>query len=82
MAPLNVGAGERLLNQGNWARLRQPELPILIHLNVRLKVMHRIVSLQGTNAITNTVKGYTAGPGWDACAASERPMGPLILNNL
>jgi hypothetical protein len=23
---------------------------------------------EGTNAITNTVKGYDAGPGWDACS--------------
>jgi kumamolisin len=36
----------------------------------------------GTNAITNTVKGYDAGPGWDACTGLGTPDGTSILNNL
>lgn len=37
---------------------------------------------QGTNAITNTLKGYDAGPGWDACTGLGTPDGAAILNNL
>jgi kumamolisin len=37
---------------------------------------------QGTNAITNTVKGYKAGPGWDACTGLGTPDGTGILNKL
>jgi len=37
---------------------------------------------QGTNAITRTVKGYTAGKGWDACTGLGTPDGMTILNNL
>jgi kumamolisin len=37
---------------------------------------------QGTNAIKNTVKGYNAGPGWDACSGLGTPDGTAILNNL
>jgi kumamolisin len=36
----------------------------------------------GTNAIKNTVKGYNAGPGWDACTGLGTPDGISILNNL
>lgn len=44
------------------------------------KVMHDVTS--GTNAIKNTLKGYTAGPGWDACAGLGTPDGTAILKNL
>ncbi len=37
---------------------------------------------QGTNAIDKTVKGYNAGPGWDACTGLGTPDGMLILNSL
>ncbi len=37
---------------------------------------------QGTNAITNTVKGYNAGPGWDACTGLGTPDGTVMLNKL
>jgi kumamolisin len=37
---------------------------------------------EGTNAITNTVKGYNAGPGWDGCSGLGTPDGMAILNNL
>jgi len=36
----------------------------------------------GTNAIKNTVKGYNAGPGWDACTGLGTPDGTKILNSL
>jgi kumamolisin len=36
----------------------------------------------GTNAIHNTVKGYKAGTGWDACTGLGTPDGKSILNNL
>jgi kumamolisin len=36
----------------------------------------------GTNAIKDTVKGYKAGPGWDACTGLGTPDGTAILNHL
>jgi kumamolisin len=36
----------------------------------------------GTNAVFQTVKGYNAGPGWDACTGLGTPDGTAILNNL
>jgi len=36
----------------------------------------------GTNAIKNTVAGYNAGAGWDACTGLGTPDGTAILNNL
>jgi kumamolisin len=36
----------------------------------------------GTNAIAKTIKGYKAGPGWDACTGLGTPDGSAILNNL
>ena len=36
----------------------------------------------GTNAINDTVQGYNAGPGWDACTGLGTPDGTAILNNL
>ena len=35
-----------------------------------------------TNAITNTVKGYDAAPGWDACTGLGTPNGEAILQNI
>jgi kumamolisin len=43
-------------------------------------VVHDVIS--GTNAIKNTLKGYKAGPGWDACSGLGTPDGTVILNNL
>ncbi len=37
---------------------------------------------EGTNAIKNTINGYDAGPGWDACTGLGTPDGTVILNNL
>jgi kumamolisin len=36
----------------------------------------------GTNAITNTVQGYQAGHGWDACSGLGTPDGTAILGKL
>jgi kumamolisin len=47
-------------------------------------VAHGVVNdvTVGTNAITNTVKGYQAAAGWDACTGLGTPDGTAILNNL
>jgi len=36
----------------------------------------------GTNSILNTVQGYNAGPGWNACTGLGTPDGTAILNKL
>ena len=36
----------------------------------------------GTNEIPNTIVGYPAGAGWDACTGLGTPNGKAILNNL
>jgi len=36
----------------------------------------------GTNGIVDTVNGYAAGPGWDACTGLGTPVGTAILENL
>jgi kumamolisin len=43
-------------------------------------VLHDVTS--GTNAIANTVKGYNAGPGWDACSGLGTPDGTALLGKL
>ncbi len=42
--------------------------------------VHDVTS--GTNAIKNTVKGYEAGTGWDACTGLGTPDGTAILKAL
>jgi kumamolisin len=38
---------------------------------------------KGTNAIANApIKGYNAGPGWDACSGLGTPDGAAILAKL
>jgi len=37
---------------------------------------------KGTNAIKDTIKGYNAGPGWDACTGLGTPDGSAILAKL
>ena len=51
-----------------------------LYSSVAKGVVHDVTA--GTNSITNTVKGYTAGPGWDACTGLGTPDGTSILNNL
>jgi kumamolisin len=40
-----------------------------LYSNVAKGVVHDVTS--GTNAIKDTLKGYDAGPGWDACTGRE-----------
>jgi kumamolisin len=51
-----------------------------LYANVRNGVVHDVVS--GTNAIKDTVQGYSAGPGWDACTGLGTPDGAQILGKL
>jgi kumamolisin len=51
-----------------------------LYSNMAKGVVNSVTS--GTNAIQNTVKGYDAGPGWNACAGLGTPDGTAILNNL
>jgi len=51
-----------------------------LYADVKKGVEHDVTS--GTNAIKNTLKGYTAGPGWDACTGLGTPDGTAILKNL
>ena len=51
-----------------------------LYANVAKGVVHDVTS--GTNAIKNTIKGYEARPGWDACTGLGTPDGTAILNNL
>ena len=51
-----------------------------LYANVSKGVVKDVVV--GTNAIASTVKGYKAGPGWDACTGLGTPDGAAILNNL
>ncbi|HEV2675311.1 MAG TPA: S53 family peptidase [Aliidongia sp.] len=51
-----------------------------LYANVAKGVTHDVTS--GTNAIKNTIKGYEAGPGWDACTGLGTPDGTVILNTL
>jgi kumamolisin len=51
-----------------------------LYANVRKGVVHDVTS--GTNAIKDTIKGYRAGPGWDACTGLGTPDGIAILKSL
>ena len=51
-----------------------------LYANTAKGVVHDVTS--GTNAIKDTIKGYTAGPGWNACTGLGTPDGAAILKNL
>ena len=51
-----------------------------LYANAAKGLVHDVTSW--TNAIKNTIKGYNAGPGWDACTGLGTPDGTVILNNL
>lgn len=51
-----------------------------LYANVGKGIVHDVTV--GTNAIKDTVKGYDAGPGWDACTGLGTPDGAAILQNL
>lgn len=77
VAPL-MAALVALLNQAKAKNVGF--LNPFLYANVALGVVHDVT--QGTNAIANTVNGYNAGPGWDACTGLGTPDGTAILNNL
>jgi kumamolisin len=77
VAPL-MAALVALLNQAKQKNVGF--LNPFLYANVAKGVVHEVTS--GTNAITNTVKGYDAGPGWNACTGLGTPDGTAILNNL
>jgi kumamolisin len=77
VAPL-MAALVALLNQGKKQRVGF--LNPFLYANVAKGVVHDVTS--GTNAIKNTVKGYVAGPGWDACTGLGTPNGTAIMKNL
>jgi len=51
-----------------------------LYANADKGVVHDVT--EGTNAIADTVDGYNAGPGWDACTGLGTPDGTAILSNL
>jgi kumamolisin len=77
VAPL-MAALVALLNQAKQKNVGF--LNPFLYANVANGVVHDVTS--GTNAIKNTVQGYNAGPGWDACTGLGTPDGTAILNNL
>ncbi len=77
VAPLMAGLVS-LLNQAKKKRVGF--LNPFLYGNAAKGVVKDVVS--GTNAINGTVKGYLAGPGWDACTGLGTPDGTAILNNL
>jgi kumamolisin len=77
VAPL-MSALVALLNQAKQKNVGF--LNPFLYANVANGVVHDVTV--GTNAILNTVQGYNAGPGWDACSGLGTPDGTAILNNL
>jgi kumamolisin len=77
VAPL-MAALVALLNQAKQKNVGF--LNPFLYSNVAKGVVHDVTS--GTNAITGTVKGYDAGPGWDPCSGLGTPDGTAILNNI
>jgi kumamolisin len=77
VAPL-MSALIALLNQAKGKNVGF--LNTLLYANANAGVVHDVTS--GTNAIVNTVKGYTAGPGWDACSGLGTPDGGALLATL
>jgi kumamolisin len=77
VAPLMAALVARL-NQAKGKRVGF--LNPFLYANTAKGVVHDVTS--GTNAIKNTIKGYKAGPGWNACTSLGIPDGTAILNNL
>jgi kumamolisin len=77
VAPL-MSALVALLNQAKGKNVGF--LNPFLYANVANGVVHAVTS--GTNAISNTTDGYTAGAGWNACTGLGTPDGTAILNNL
>ena len=51
-----------------------------LYANAAKNIVHDVIS--GNNAITNTVKGYDAELGWDACTGLGTPDGQAILDGI
>jgi kumamolisin len=51
-----------------------------LYANVDKGIFHDVT--QGSNAIAQTLKGYDAGDGWDACTGLGTPDGVAILQNI
>jgi kumamolisin len=77
VAPL-MAALVALLNQAKGKNVGF--LNPFLYANVGKGVCRDVVD--GTNGITATVKGYDAGPGWDACTGLGTPDGTAILQAL
>jgi len=77
VAPL-MSALIALLNQAKQKNVGF--LNPFLYANAAKGIVHGVTS--GTNAIKHTVKGYKAGPGWNACTGLGTPDGTAILNNL
>jgi kumamolisin len=77
VAPLMAGLVARL----NQAKKKPVGfLNPFLYANAGKGVVHDVV--KGTNAIKPNVKGYKAGPGWDACTGLGTPDGAAILQHL
>jgi len=77
VAPL-MAALVALLNQAKKKNVGF--LNPFLYANVSKGLVHDVT--EGTNAIKGTIKGYKAGPGWDACTGLGTPDGTEILKNL
>jgi kumamolisin len=77
VAPLAAGM-IALLNQAKKKRVGF--LNPFLYANAQNGVLKDVI--HGTNAITGTVKGYTAQAGWDACTGLGTPDGAAILSRL
>jgi kumamolisin len=77
VAPL-TSALVTLLNQAKQKNVGF--LNPFLYANANSGIVHDVT--QGTNAIRDTVNGYIAGPGWDACTGLGTPDGTAILNLL
>jgi kumamolisin len=77
VAPLAAGL-VALLNQAKGKNVGF--LNPFLYANVGNGVVHGIT--EGSNGIKDTVGGYDAGPGWNACVGLGTPDGELILAHL
>ena len=77
VAPL-MSALVVLLNQAK--RKNVGFLNPFLYANVALGIVQDVTV--GTNAITDTLKGYNAGPGWDACTGLGSPDGVALVKAL
>ena len=77
VAPLMAALVARL-NQAKGTRVGF--LNPFLYANAGKGLLQEVTS--GTNAIKDTIKGYQAGPGWNACTGLGTPNGTAILSAL